>query len=188
MTEEALSLFQEIHKLTAPAVSILALLALLVFGPMGFYPQTRTISLKYFVGFKWIFGCSIWLWSAYLLLQKGGIFLLVVGMFFAVLGVIPLAFLSTLLTLDIVELLRLLSMFITYMVTTLYIGYLAAKITLAHPAGQRRQARGQPSSSKVRSSIVVDVTPGDGQKTFRHPSKDFFDNLPEAERHDEEGK
>lgn len=186
MTEAALSFFQDIHELIAPAISLLTLLALLVFGPMGLYPQTRPASFKYFMGFKWIFGCSIWLWSAYLLLQKGGIFLLAIGMFFAVLGVIPLAFLAAVFTFDIVEIFRLLSMFTTYIVTTLYLGYLATKIALDQPGRQRRQTRTRSSSgSKVRSSIVVDVTPGEDQKSFRHPSKEFFDNLPEAERHDE---
>jgi hypothetical protein len=188
MTEITLTFFTDLLAVIVPIVSFLSILSLLLFIPLGLYPRTRYISLNFFLAFKWVIGSTVWLWSAFILLQKGGILFLIMGLFFAVVGVIPLAFLSSLFTLDIIEMIRFSVMFLLYAFTIVYIAYLIGKMSQDKGARQRTGPRARASNRNFRQQTSQEKSSNSSERpsVVIDPSDDFFDNLPEAEQHDPE--
>jgi hypothetical protein len=83
-----------------PSLSLISKVALLciaiVFIPLAAFSRTRAIAGLGIFAASYAFGLMLWVWSLILTYKLWGIFAVILGLFFAGVGIVPIAILATL--------------------------------------------------------------------------------------------
>lgn len=72
------------------------LLMVVVFAPLAAFPRTRAFAGLGIFAASYVFGLMLWIWSLVLTYKLWGIFAVILGLFFAGIGIVPVALLAVL--------------------------------------------------------------------------------------------
>lgn len=88
-------LFFTIYNLTFTLSEISFIVCIFVLGPLLIFKRTRTVSASGLIIASYVFGFYCWLYGLIITFMTLGVFWMVVGLFFAGFGVVPLAFIGS---------------------------------------------------------------------------------------------
>lgn len=90
----------KLSELIYPWLEILFAIAffvsILLFLPLAFFPKTRGFSALGLLIASYVFGATLWVWAFLLTYRLWGLTALLIGLFMAGVGVVPIAMLATL--------------------------------------------------------------------------------------------
>ena len=75
---------------------IALILAVFLLAPLAFFKPTRTFAGLGIYFASYVFGLTLWVWSLILTYNLWGIFAVIIGLFFAGIGIVPIALMATL--------------------------------------------------------------------------------------------
>ncbi len=87
---------EQAYPLLASISKLALFLTIFILTPLAYFKPTRSFAGLGIYFASYVFGLTLWVWSLILTYNLWGIFAVIIGLFFAGLGIVPVALLATL--------------------------------------------------------------------------------------------